>query len=283
MPIRTMIVRQLKTAALYALFLSPALLLAQEISSAEEQRLEALARAQAEIYIPRNNVSVGFRVLSKGSAVHFGNLGNVPFATTQAALTDGAVKRTYDNGYVDIDAPRVEETNGDGIQTSTPGGRYTVKTTTTTNVTDADGNVVGIVDTVVTASDSLSYTPGLTRVWSYSSPAQAEARPGYIAMNSYSATSDGSAFDKKQGPVGGIELQFTRTIGKATGRTQWSVLTGISMNDINNKSTRDISATLRTNTDFYSLNGLAAPDTSVQSRRLAGNHRAHQRRPRRPC
>ena len=260
-----MIVRQLPTAALFVVLSAPALLLAQEISSSEEQRLEALARAQAEQYIPRNNVSVGFRIMGSGANVHFAHLGLVPFATTQAVLADGAVLRTYDNGHVDVDAPRAEERDSDGVQTSTPGGRYTVNARVTTNVTDADGNIIGTVVSDQTSTDGLSYTPGLTRVWTYSTPAQAELRPGYIAMNSYSATSDGATFTNKQGPVGGIELQFSRTLGKATGRVQWSLLAGVSINDINSKSAHDSSATLHTTTDFYSLNGLAAPDATVDT------------------
>ena len=260
-----MIACRLKKAALFVFLSGPTLLLAQEISSTEEQRLEALARAQAEVYIPRSKVSVGFRVLTSGANVHYGNLGNVPFATTQAALSDGAVNRTYDNGYVHSDTPRADESDADGVQTSTPGGRYIVKTTVTYSVTDPDGNIIGNVTNQETSADELSYTPGRTRYWSYSLPSQAEQRPGYIAMSSYSAESNGSAFDKKQGPVGGLELQFARILGKATGRLQWSLLTGVSLNDVSSKSARDISATLRTNTDFYSLNGLDAPVTSVDS------------------
>jgi hypothetical protein len=260
-----MMLRPLKTAATFALLLLPSLLLAQEISSSEELRLEALARAQAEIYIPRNHVAVGFRVLNSGAKVHFGNLGQIPFATTPAAIADGNVARIYDNGHVLVDTPRGNEVDTDGIQTSTPGGRYQTTQTVTTNVTDANGNVIGTVDTVVVVADLLSYTPGLTRSWSYSAPEQAAARPGYIALSSYSAVSAGASLDKKQGPVGGVELQFARTLGKATGRLQWSLLTGISLNDINNKTNSDVTATLLANTDFYSLNGQTAPPTTLES------------------
>ncbi len=258
-----MIARRLQTAAIFAFLSTPALLLAQEISSAEEQRLEALARAEAEIYVPRNNVSVGFRLLGSNSHVRFSNLGNVPVDNTPADLSGGSINRTYDNGYVHTDAPRANESDGDGVQTSIPGSRYTVMGSQPTYVYDANGNVVGTINAPATSVDGLSYTPGLTRNWSYSLPSQADLRPGYIAMSNYSATSDGAAFDKKQRFVGGVELQFARTLGKGTGRTQWSVATGISINTINVKSSQDFTATLHAGTDYYSLNGQAAPDTSV--------------------
>ena len=112
-----MLVRQLPKAAIFAFLFVPVFLFTQEISSTEEQRLDALVRAQAEVYIPRNRVDVGFRVLSSGANVHFGNLGNVPFGTTQDLPEIGAVNRIYDNGYVNVDTPRSNEVDHDGIQT----------------------------------------------------------------------------------------------------------------------------------------------------------------------
>ena len=163
--------------------------------------------------------------------------------------SDGVVSRTYDNGFVNIDAPRADELNADGSQFSSPGGRYT------TTSTDAVGNVS-------LTGNFLSFTTGLSRKWSYGAPSQAVVRPGYIALSSYSATSDGGALDKKQGPTGGMEMQFARTLGRLSKRTEWRLLTGIALNGINNKIGADTLATLRTNTNFYSLNGQAAPATS---------------------
>ena len=258
---RTMTLRSLKTSALFALLAAPAILHAQnEISSAEEQRLEALAREQAEIYLPRTTVTVGFRVLSSGAKVNFSNLGSVDFRNPVFHEDAGAVQRTYDNGVVNVDGLRVDEKDADGIQTSTPGGRYSPTHLATSNVTDADGNVVGTVDKVVVDGDFVSYTAGLTRVWSYGSADQATVRPGFIAMSSYSAASDGGAYSKKQGATAGIELQISHALGKITGRTQWSFLTGISINDINNKVAGDVLSRLVTSTDFYSLHGQPAPD-----------------------
>ncbi len=223
----------------------------------------ALTRADsADWYVPKNNLSIGFRVLSSGAKVNFSQLGVVPFDVTPAPASAGVAQRTYNNGLVNIDVPRANELDANGNQNSPPGGRYITTTVVTSNVTDANGNVIGTTDTTVVTGNFLSYTPGLTRSWSYSAPEQASRRPGYIAMSSYSATSDGAMLDKKQGPSGGIELQFERTMGRLSKHTEWRLLTGIALNDINNKIGGNISATLHTNTDFYSLNGQAAPATT---------------------
>lgn len=257
-----MTLRPLQSALAISLLALPALLAAQT-SSNEDERMVALTRADsADWYVPKNTVSVGFRLLSSGAKVNFSHLGVVPFSVTPAPASAGAVQRAYNNGYVSIDVPRPNELDANGNQTSPPGGRYTTTTTVTTNVTDANGNVIGTTNNTVVTGNFLSYTPGLTRSWSYGAPEQATRRPGYIAMSTYSATSDGAMLDKKQGPSGGIELQFEHTLGRLSKHTEWRLLTGIALNDINNKIGSDIAATLHTNTDFYSLNGQAAPATT---------------------
>lgn len=246
----------LTAAALVALIAAPAIAFAQsEISAAEEQRLEALARENAELYRPKSNVTVGFRLLSSGAKVHFGNLGSVPHLATVPAASAGNVDRIYDNGYVRADAARAAESAASTI--TLPNGRY--QTTRTDNVTDAAGNVTGT--TTVVTGDLLSYAPGLSRNWSYGFPGQITSN-GYIAMSTYSATSDGGSMNKKQGPSGGVELQFSHVLGRVSKRTEWGFTSGISLNDINDKVIGSVLATLHTSTDFYSLNGLPAPTTS---------------------
>jgi hypothetical protein len=255
--------RPLFFTTLLALLVVPSALFAEaEISSKEEERLAALARDNSEWYAPKSSLSVGFRVLASGVNVQFGKLGTVDFNTNIAPPSAGVGKRVYNNGTVDLDAPRATELDANGNQISTPGGRYQTTTTTTSNVTDAAGNVIGTVDTTTVSGDYLSYTPGLTRVWTYSTPDQALVRPGYIAMSSYSATSDGETRDKKQGPSGGVELQFAHIMGKMSKRTEWSLMAGITLNGINNKTAGDVHSSLNTKTDFYSLYGQTAPYTS---------------------
>jgi len=266
----------LSAAALVASIGFPVLAHAQaEISAAEEQRLEALARENAEIYLPKSHVTVGFRVLSSGAKVNFSRLGAVDFSTTVAPSASGAVRRVYDNGFVDTDAltARTQETPGSKTETTAttrttttttplPAGRYELKIDT---VSAGDDGALDTGDDVTTSftRNFLSYVAGLTRTWAYTSPEQAALRPGFIAMNSYSAVSDGAAMAKQQGPTGGIELQFTRLFGKGSSRVQWGMSTGISLTGINGKTAGEVRSTLRTNTDFFSLNGLTAPVASL--------------------
>lgn len=260
--------RSFQIPALLLALIAPTFLSAQETTANEDERIEQLVRSEAsEWYTPKNSVTVGFRVLTSGVKVHFGNLGSVfgslDITSRIAPPSAGAtVKRTYDNGFVDVDAPRSTEVDANGNQTSTPGGRFQTYTSTSTPQLDANGNVIGTTTTQVVASDSLSYTPGLTRVWSYSTPDQATAQPGYIAMSSYSATSEGGAYDKKQGPSAGVELQFSHALRKLGKKSELSFIAGIGLNGINNKTAGDVHSTLHTYTDYYSLNGLTAPVTN---------------------
>lgn len=262
MPLTSMTLRSFQFAAAVAVLSLPHFLSAQEISANEEERLEALARANAEVYTPKTNVTVGFRVLTSGAKIHFGNLGIVPVQTPVAAAADGAVLRVYDNGFVNVDAARAEESAT--TTTTLPGGRYQ---TSANSTTAGDDGVLGTADDVTTNSvtgNLLSYAAGLTRIWSYSTPQQATTKPGYIAMSNYSATSDGGFMEKKQGVSGGVELQYARVLGKISKRTEWSLNTGITLNDINSKTGGSVLSTLRSATDFYALNGLAAPATSPE-------------------
>jgi len=238
-----------RTAVLLVLLAVPVAGFAQDESSREEERLAALARS-ADWYAPTTDFSVGFRFLNSGAKVHFGNLGAVPYVNVAPPLSAGLVTRTYDNGTVIVDSLRSTEQDANGNQTSTPGGRYQIGTT------DANG-----VFTV--SNDLLSFTPGLTRIWSYMTPEQALGRPGYIAMSSYSTTSDGASADKKQGPSVGVELQLAHVLYRVNKRISLGLSTGLAINGINNKTSGDVTATLNTSTDYYSLHGLAAPPTSL--------------------
>ncbi len=258
--------RLLQSTMLFALVAAPAVLFAQEISSNEEERLENLARNDDEWVTPKNSVTVGFRMLASGARVHFGNLGSVPFSATVPPASAGPVTRTYDNGVVTADALRPAELDAldnPASTTTTTGGRYQTYTTSLTAVLDANGVQTGTVTTTALSGDFLSYTPGLTRVWTYDLPQQATLLPGYIGMSTYSATSDGAALDKKQGPSSGMELQISHVMGKLSKRTEWSLVAGLALNSINCKTVGDVNSTLNTKTDFFSLNGQPAPTTSL--------------------
>jgi hypothetical protein len=206
----------------------------------------------------RNKVSFGFRFLSSGADVKFGGLGNVP-NRTRIPASQGNVTRNYDNGAVAADQPRLNESlldangnpvldaNGNRIQTSTPGGRYF------TTVTDPNTGVVTIT------SDSLSHTPGRSRQWSYQTAAQAQARPGYIALSNFGAISEGATAATDQGVNGGMEMQLDRQLRKFGRKVTLALTAGVGLNDINAKAGGTVRSTLRTETDFFSLNGQSAP------------------------
>lgn len=239
----------LKSIAALALLMLPALLAAQT-SSSEEERLQKLMADATQFYVPKNHVTIGFRMLSSGGKVQYGNLGSVAANIPPVApASDGAITRTYSNGRVSLDALRLNETNADGTQSSTPGGRYATTTTTTAE----DG-----ATTTVTNGDFLSFTPGLTRSWSYSSDAQVTGN-GLIGFSIFSATSNGGTAQKDSGGSSGVEFEFSRTIGNVSKRVEWGFAVSLALNDINNKTSGSVASTLRADTDFYSLNGQPAP------------------------
>ncbi len=268
-----MTLRPLPSLAALTLIILPALLPAQTAtSSSEEVRLEKLMADSAQWYVPRSKVSVGFRVLSNGGKVHFGNLGSVAFDLTQAApSTDGSVNRDYDNGSVHTDTARLNEKDANGNVITTPGGRYAVFTTTTTNVLDSSGNPVlnpdgtkQTVDVTTQTGDFRSFTPGRTRNWAYAAASQVTA-DGRVAMSTYSASSEGAGLSKDVGATAGVDFQFNYTLSKPASRLQWGMLTGISLNGINAKNSGSVAATLHARTDFYSLNGQPAPTAPYNS------------------
>jgi len=254
MPFAPMSIRLFASLAAFAALFLPGLLPAQTADStaSEDERLEALARASAEWYVPQTTVQVGFRILSSGANVSFRNLGIIGYHQSAIAYTEGAVTRVYDNGQVTKDSLRSTEMDSDGNQTSNPGGRYK---TYIANIDPSDPDVTKQIFTQ--NGDYLSYTPGLTRSWSYGTAAQT-ATPGYVSFSSYAASTDGSSLAHKQGPSGGIDFQVSRSLSRASQRLQWGLIAGISLNDINSKIAGAVSATLRTTTDYFSLNGLTA-------------------------
>lgn len=251
---RLMPLRFLKSAVALSLLALPAVGFAQSQTSAnEDERLEALIRESETVYVPKSTVTVGFRVLNSGPKTSFGNLGSVDVASTIAPASAGAVDRFYMNGGVGADAVRTEEKNTDGTQKPPDAnGRYQTYTSSTNTET-------GVVTQTLTG-DYLSYVAGQSRVWQYTDAAQATARPGYIAMSNYSATSGGGSAFKEQGMTAGVELQMEYRLSKPTSRFQFSIVAGIAISDINNQTSGSVVSDLRTRTDYYSLLGKPAPD-----------------------
>jgi hypothetical protein len=254
MPLSDMMSRLLKPTALVLLAL-PACLAAQETSTREDMRLDNLSRNQGQWFSPRSKLTVGFRMLNSGAQVDFGGLGNVPFVNPIIPASEGAANRGYSNGAVGFDALRANEVNSSGTQTSTPGGRYQVTTPVT-----VDGATVNRL-----TGDFVSYTPGVTRDWEVAAQGQFTEMPGYVAFRSYSAISEGATASNKQGATGGVELSFSREIGRGTRYLNWGLAAGIALNDISSKTSGTVTSTLRTYTDYYSLNGQTIPLSQLQN------------------
>ena len=236
--------RFLQVASLSLLVFLPVLLPAQQ-SGMEEERMKVLAErnAQAEQWFgPRNKISVGFRLLASSGHVDFGNLGTVP-GKLIADITAGAATRIYDNGYVDKDRLRSNEVDASGNQTSTPGGHYA------TYVKNTDGTLGE------QSGNFVSYTLGQTRSWAETTEDQLTSKPGYIGFSTYGTTSEGGHFTDKPGPSSGVELQFSRDLGRVSRRIQWGFAAGITLNGINSKKAGEVTATLNSRTDYFAIIG----------------------------
>lgn len=235
--------RPLHVLSLLALISLPALLAAQESSGKEDERMQALEERnlreeEAQWFGPRNHVTIGFRFLTSGGKVDFGNLGAVP-AKEVAPASAGNVDRRYDDGYVLGDAARADERDASGNVTSTPGGRYAVYATA------SDG-------TKTQTGEYRAYTPGETRNWNEYTAAQL-AKPGYVGFTTYSTASEGGHATDKPGGSAGVELQFSHDIGRLSRRIEWGFTTGIALNGINSKASGVVTSTLNSRTDYFAI------------------------------
>lgn len=217
----------------------------------------ALTLPSDEWYVPKNRLSFGFRILSSGASVNFGNLGGVMGERTLVPISEGSQSRVYDNGSVALDAVRANETLPTSVSPAAgtsevfgvyPGtGRYQVFVAT---------NNAGTITNTQTA-DYLSYQAGRSRVWSYTTDSQISG--GRVAMSNFSSISEGASAQKDEGVNGGVEFSLSRNIGKLSSKIDWSVTAGLALNGVNAKTGGTVRSTLRTQTDFFQING--APPT----------------------
>lgn len=197
-------------------------------------QLRQVKYRDANPWVLHTNVRLG----SADSAVSFGGLGTIDPATfiPGADQTDFPV-RLYDDGRVVLDELRANEVDDNGNQTSTPGGRYTVR--------DDDGDLVG---------DYLSYTPGQTRSWSFGRDEQVQN--GAIAMNQYSTQSTGAGFSAVGESSGlGFEMAVSRRILRLGEKMELGFSGAIGLSDFNASTSQRFSADLITMTDLYEIYG----------------------------
>ena len=178
------------------------------------------------IYVPKTTVNLGTRFLS-GPKTSFHGQGLIPSPEDPGSdPTIAGIDRTYHDGRVDPDSRTVTVDNGNGTSTTVP-----------------------------VASD------GKTDTWSYDSASQVTA-DGYIQFHTYSGTvTDTGTFNKTGDSNMGIELVANHEMG-SLGRSKkitWSIVGGMSINDLRANMIHGVQAAVTTTTDTYDLFGQVAP------------------------
>lgn len=226
-------------------------LAAQQVEVPEEPDPEAKAKAEAQGFrLPPQLRRIDYRdanpwVLHANvrysqteSAVKFGGLGGIPSTRNipGADQTDFGL-RQYDDGGVALDAPRENEVDANGNQTSTPGGRY--------EDTDENGDVIG---------DYLSYTPGQTRDWAFLNDSQVVN--GRLSLNTFATESAGTNFTRDaEGSGLGMELGVSKRLLKFGRKTELSFSASVGISDFESRVAERITANLITLTDVYNILG----------------------------
>lgn len=166
-----------------------------------------------ELLLPSNLISVGVRVAG-GASVEFSGVGAVPNQFMPTGDITAEQARTYNNGFVGLDARA--DANGDPIPDD-----------------------------------------GKTNTWAFTTTDQIAEDGTGIYMTAFSTSSDGSVVraDTKYTP--GFDIELSRRLGGR--KIRWGMQVGIGLSDINAKTTGEITASLRSLTDFYSLLGAAPP------------------------
>ncbi|HWL17809.1 MAG TPA: hypothetical protein VNR00_19520 [Opitutus sp.] len=193
---------------------------AQRISDPNLDDYVPTVEDELVIYVPKNAVRVGFRALSGASAGFSGQ--GVISSKSVLGSDSGVQERIYHDGAVGLDQRKVA---------------------------DPSGVLVPI-------------TPdGYTNNWTFAEQSQAEAEPGFIAMHAYTATiTDTALRNKDPGTALGIEVSTEREMGSLfNSRLKWGLVGGVSVNQILSEMKANVTADVETITDFYSLDGQAAP------------------------
>lgn len=190
---------------------------------------------------PRWTISVGVRHHGGGSGVNFSGLGNIP--VSPASLAEG---RFYDNGFVNRDAPRLNEVDENGNQTSPLGGRYQIF-----SAPAEDGSTVLV-------GDFRSYTPEYTRNWNYSHGNQVTG-DGRIGFDLYGASSGLGTAAAKSDASQGFDLALSHRLGKRSRNFEWGVTAGFGLSQLKADARGTVTADLRRLTDYYRVLGDTIP------------------------
>lgn len=185
------------------------------------------------VYEPKSTLIVGMRYLS-GAKTQFSGSGKLAAPEDAGDATTANLLRTYHDGKVSPDARTAP--------------RY-----------DVGGNPV-----IDPNSGAQYYDPiapdGKTNTWNYADSKQLTA-DGYLAFHQYSAVvNDPTIRSKKANSASGVDVAVARDMGPLFGsRASWSLVVGVSINDLAAKRTDKVQAALTTITDLYSLDGQVLP------------------------
>lgn len=185
------------------------------------------------VYTPKQAVRLGFRLLT-GVGAGFGGHGVLQSASLNLdkAITDESIDRGYHDGYVFRDQRTM--TDPSGVQVPiTPDGR--------------------------------------TNNWSFRNDSQA-TEDGFIMMNSYKATVTDTGFrEEDPDATYGVELSMDREFGTLfNSRLKWGVVAGMGINQILSTTRSTVTADVERTTDFYFLDGQAAPTAPYQAPQSSG-------------
>ncbi|MDB6092518.1 MAG: hypothetical protein JWM32_80 [Verrucomicrobia bacterium] len=171
------------------------------------------------IYQPKYTLHIGTRQLS-GAKSSFSGRGTVNSIIPPTDITTPNIARAYHDGTVGID---------------------------TRTIVDSDGIASPISP------------DGFTNSWTYNFADQV-SDAGYMAFHGYSAdVIDPGARSKNANSSYGVEVVVSRDMGKLGKKLDWTLFAGLSLNDLNDKTSDTLAARVTTTTDYYSLNGQTPP------------------------
>ncbi|MEY2879668.1 MAG: hypothetical protein RLZZ15_2048 [Verrucomicrobiota bacterium] len=192
------------------------------------------------IYTPRSTLRLGFRAITGAKVGFFGTGKLTSSLVSPGPVTGGNLTRVYHDGAVNADSRTVTRV-------------------------DADGNPIINPTTGAAFTDPIA-PDGRTNSWNYISSLQGGV-DGAVAFHTYAADIiDPTVRSAPTARNFGMELTVDRDMGKI-GRTRasWSLVAGMSINDLAGKADAGVLARLTTLTDLYSLNGRVLPGAPFSS------------------
>jgi len=196
---------------------------AQEERQAPPTEIPDFSNLDEYIYVPKSTMIFGVRNLS-GPKTSFSGKGRLSVATQSGSANGTNESRTYHDGRVLPDARSTVVDNGDGTSSSLP-----------------------------------APNDGKTNTWSYISDKQLTAE-GFMTFRTYTADIiDSTIRIRDAGRTSGVELGVAYDMGKVLRRFDWSIIAGVSVNDISSSLNDLVQARLTTVTDTYNLFGRLPP------------------------